>query len=162
MSSRKNSSIRPMLAHEADLPPLPIPTIQSTAEKYLESARPHLTPSEFRTTQIAVNDFLSSPLVKQLQTRLEDRAVKERNAGRNNWLSQWWNEVAYMGYRDPVVVFVSYFYVHVAGKEGTGRTQRAAELVKSMLLFRQLVESQQLEPEKVRGTPLAMGSYKWL
>ena len=162
MPSRKKSSVSPMLAHEADLPALPIPTISSTAEKYLESTRPHLTPAEFRTTQLAVNDFLSSSLVKRLQTRLEERAMKEQNEGRNNWLSEWWNDVAYMAYRDPVVVFVSYFYVHMAGNEGIGRSQRAAELVKSMLLFRQLVESEQLEPEKVKGTPLAMSSYRWL
>lgn len=163
MSSRNQStSVGPMLAQEAELPGLPIPTIESTAEKYLESTRPHLTPSEFRTTQLAVNDFLSSSLVKRLQTRLEERAVKEKNEGRNNWLSEWWNDVAYMAYRDPVVVWVSYFYVHLAGKEGITRNQRAAELVKSLLLFRQLVESQKLEPEKIRDTPLAMGSYKWL
>jgi carnitine O-acetyltransferase len=93
---------------------------------------------------------------------LEERAVKEKNEGRNNWLSEWWNDAAYMAYRDPVVVFVSYFYVHVAAKEGTGRTRRAAELVKSMLLFRKLVESQNLEPDKIKATPIAMGSYKWL
>ncbi|KIM28465.1 hypothetical protein M408DRAFT_23835 [Serendipita vermifera MAFF 305830] len=164
MPARKqsSSSVGPMLAQEADLPGLPIPTIESTANKYLESTRPHLTPSEFRTTQLAVNDFLSSPLVKRLQTRLEERAVKEKAEGRNNWLSAWWNDAAYMGYRDSVVVWVSYFYVHLAGKEGITRTQRTAELVKTLLLFRQLVESQKLEPEKVRDTPLAMSSYKWL
>ncbi|KAG8817334.1 Carnitine O-acetyltransferase mitochondrial, partial [Serendipita sp. 399] len=151
-----------MLAHEDSLPALPIPTIQSTAEKYLESARPHLTHSEFRTTQLAVNEFVSSPLVKRLQTRLEERAASEKSKGRNNWLIEWWNDVAYMAYRDPVIVYVSYFYVHLAGDQGKGRDLRAAELLKGMLLFRELVESQKLEPEKVRDYPLAMNSYKWL
>ena len=157
-----SSSVRPMLAHESELPGLPIADITSTAEKYLETTKPHLTPSEFRTTQLAVNDFISSPLVKRLQSRLEERAIQEKKEGRNNWLSTWWNDVAYMGYRDPVVVFVSYFYVHVKAAEGKGRDERAAELVKSLLLFRQLVESQKLEPEKIKGSPLAMSSYKWL
>jgi carnitine O-acetyltransferase len=160
--SSNASAVGPMLAQEANLPGLPVPTISSTAEKYLESARPHLTPSEFRTTQLAVNDFIASPLVKRLQTRLEERAVSEREQGRNNWLSEWWNDVAYMAYRDPVVVFVSYFYVHLAGEAGKGRSARAAELLKALLIFRQLVESQKLEPEKVKDTPLAMSSYKWL
>ncbi|CCA74336.1 probable carnitine O-acetyltransferase, mitochondrial precursor [Serendipita indica DSM 11827] len=151
-----------MLAHEAELPGLPVPSIQSTAEKYLETTRPHLTPSEFRTTQLAVNDFISSPLVRRLQTRLEERAASEKSAGRNNWLSEWWNDVAYMAYRDPVVVFVSYFYVHMAGQSGKGRDARAAELLKGLLMFRQLVESQKLEPEKVKDYYLAMSSYKWL
>ncbi|KAG9051964.1 Carnitine O-acetyltransferase mitochondrial [Serendipita sp. 407] len=156
------STVGPMLAHEDSLPGLPIPTIQSTAEKYLETTRPHLTPSEFRTTQLAVNEFISSPLVRRLQTRLEERAVSEKSQGKNNWLIEWWNDIAYMSYRDPVVVFVSYFYVHLAGEQGKGRDLRAAELLKGLLLFRDLVESQKLEPEKIKDYPLAMNSYKWL
>jgi carnitine O-acetyltransferase len=151
-----------MLAHESELPGLPIPDITSTAEKYLETTKPHLTPSEFRTTQLVVNDFISSPLVKRLQSRLEERAIQEKKEGRNNWLSTWWNEAAYMGYRDTVVVFVSPFYVHVKATEGKGRDETAAGLVKSLLLFRQLVESQKLEPDKIKGSPLTMSSYKWL
>ncbi|CAG7852254.1 Carnitine O-acetyltransferase, mitochondrial Short=Carnitine acetylase; Flags: Precursor [Serendipita indica DSM 11827] len=162
MSRKQSGSVGTMLAHEAELPGLPVPSIQSTAEKYLETTRPHLTPSEFRTTQLAVNDFISSPLVRRLQTRLEERAASEKSAGRNNWLSEWWNDVAYMAYRDPVVVFVSYFYVHMAGQSGKGRDARAAELLKGLLMFRQLVESQKLEPEKVKDYYLAMSSYKWL
>jgi carnitine O-acetyltransferase len=164
--ARKQSTVtnsKPMLAQEANLPGLPIPTISSTANKYLESVKPHLTPSEFRTTSLAVEDFLSSPTVRRLQERLEARAKSEAAQGRNSWLSEWWNDVAYMGYRDPVVVFVSYFYVHVAStQQGIGRSRRAAELLKALLVFRQLVESERLEPDKAKDTPLAMSSYKWL
>ncbi|KXN85033.1 Carnitine O-acetyltransferase, mitochondrial [Leucoagaricus sp. SymC.cos] len=40
--------------------------------------------------------------------------------------------------------------------------KRVASLVKALLPFRELVESGQLEPEKVKGVPLCMASYKWL
>ena len=171
-----------MLRFEASLPRLPIPTLSSTAAKYLESVKPHLTHAEFTKTESAVQTFLNSEQSKILQDRLQVRAA---DPSVRNWLSDWWNDVAYMGYRDPVVVFVSYFYVHLDDKRKPSQAQRAAALLKSMLPFRGLVETRevrvcvlvvvnsreliyplvhsgQLEPEKVRGAPLSMDSYKWL
>lgn len=169
-----------MLRFEKSLPKLPVPTLESTASKYLESVKPHLTPAEFATTQTVVKEFLSSPIGKTLQERLLARAAEP---GRQSWISEWWNDAAYMGYRDPVVVFVSYFFLHLDDKKKPGQAQRAASLLKALLPFRALVEryvrnnskiqsieqlnvfshySKRLEPEKVRGMPLAMDSFQWL
>lgn len=110
-----------------------------------------------------------------MQKRLQERAERVGD----NWLSEWWNDAAYMGYRDPVVVFVSYFFLHVEDRTRTSGPSRAAALVKAMLPFRHMVEryvafwpliiygltrsrSGSLEPEKIRDAPLCMESYKWL
>lgn len=66
-----------------------------------------------------------------------------------------------MGYRDPVVVFVSYFFVHADDPVRTNPTERAAAIIKATLAFRAMVESQTLEPERGK-TPLCMASYKWM
>ena len=126
-----------MLRFEKSLPKLPVPTLESTASKYLESVKPHLTPAEFATTQTVVKDFLGSPIGKTLQERLLARAAEP---GRQSWISEWWNDAAYMGYRDPVVVFVSYFFLHLDDKKKPGQAQRAASLLKALLPFRALVE----------------------
>ena len=169
-------SAGPMLRYQASLPRLPVPTLSSTAAKYLETVRPHVTDDAFKRTQAALSDFIASPLSAELQKRIEARAA---DPDVKSWLSEWWNEAAYMGYRDPVVVFVSYFYVHVDDRLRRTPAKRASALLKSMLTFRQMTEryvfilspslcilspslSQQLEPEKVRGAPLCMDSYKWL
>jgi len=55
-------------------------------------------------------------------------------------LADWWNDAAYMGYRDPVVVYVSYFYVHVQDQRRRTAPKRAASLIKAMLPFREMVE----------------------
>ncbi|TEB30576.1 acyltransferase ChoActase/COT/CPT [Coprinellus micaceus] len=152
----------PMLRYQASLPNLPIPPLESTCSKYLESVRPLLTPSEFANTKTAVEEFVASPHAAELQKLLQQRAAEP---GRDSWLSEWWNDVAYMGYRDPVVVFVSYYFVHVddaVKSRGRDQAKRAASLIKAMLPFRDLTESGRLEPEKVRGNPLCMASYKWL
>lgn len=126
-----------MLRFEASLPKLPVPTLQSTAAKYLETVQPHLTPAEFSATQSAVQNFLNSDVVKALQERLLARATEP---GRSSWLSEWWNDAAYMGYRDPVVVFVSYFFLHLDDKKKPGQAKKAASLLKALLPFRALVE----------------------
>src|ERR1700761_7849093 len=125
-----SQAVGPMLASQNSVPPLPIPTLESTAHKYLETVRPHLTSTQYQSTQSAVADFLKSDHVKTLQKRLQQRA-SEPGINSKNWLIQWWNEAAYMGYRDPVVVYVSYFYLHVqtlgeAWKEGDSSSRKAA------------------------------------
>lgn len=128
----------PMLRYQASLPCLPVPPLSSTLAKYLETIRPHLTPAEYARSESTVRKFGASPEAAELQRRLEARAAER---GTVNWLADWWNEVAYMAYRDPVVVNVSYFYVHVADPAVRDAPRRAATLVKAMLPFRTLVET---------------------
>ncbi|KAI6041368.1 acyltransferase ChoActase/COT/CPT [Pisolithus marmoratus] len=148
-----------MLRFQASLPHLPVPPLSSTVTKYLETVKPHLTEAEYTVTQTKANAFLDSPQAAELQARLEERAA---DPSMTNWLADWWNDLAYMGYRDPVVVYVSYFYVHVDDRKIHDPAKRAASLIKAMLPFRHLVESKELEPDRVKGTPLCMDSYKWL
>ncbi|KAH9042175.1 acyltransferase ChoActase/COT/CPT [Lactarius pseudohatsudake] len=156
---RADPKQNPMLRYQASLPHLPVPPLSSTLAKYLETIRPHLTSAEYARSEAAVREFGASPRAAELQRRLEARAVEPGTA---NWIADWWNDAAYMAYRDPVVVFVSYFFVHMADPAIQDAPKRAATLIKAMLPFRTLVESAQLEPEKVRGAPLCMDSYKWL
>lgn len=137
-SYAEDLSAGPMLRYEAALPRLPVPPLTSTCSKYLDSVRPHLTDAEFLKTQAAVKSFLDSPLAHDLQQRLEARAADPEI---KNWLADWWNDVAYMAYRDPVVVFVSYYYVHLDDRRIREPAKRAASLVKAMLAFREMVES---------------------
>jgi carnitine O-acetyltransferase len=93
----------PMLRYEASLPRLPVPALESTCAKYLETVRPHVDDAQFAASARAVEQFLASPLAAELQRRLKERADHPET---KSWLADWWNDVAYMGYRDPVVVYV--------------------------------------------------------
>lgn len=131
-------SVGPMLRFERSLPRLPVPTLSSTTAKYLESVQPHLTKDEYARTEKLVLEFAASPLAKELQSRLAQRAADPNTV---SWLIDWWNDAAYMGYRDPVVVYVSYFFIHVDGPAGITPAARAASLLRAMLFFRELVET---------------------
>ena len=136
-----------MLRYQASLPHLPVPSLASTLTKYLDTIRPHLTPAEYARSQLTVHAFGASAQAQELQRRLEARAGGTPRTGtvegtaNANWLADWWNEIAYVACREPVVVNVSYFYVHVADEAIQDAPRRAATLLKAMLSFRILVES---------------------
>lgn len=147
---------KPLYAAEQSLPHLPVPPLTSTFHKYLETLEPILTKEELAHSRSLVARFLDSDQSNTLQARLEARASEKES-----WLSEWWNEAAYMGYRDRIVPNVNYFYVHSPGiAKGQSQTRRAAELVRAVREFRDLVVTERLEPEKVKGKPLASSSYR--
>ena len=124
-----------LYASQSTLPHLPVPTLSSTFSKYIETLRPLLTPEQLDRSTGLVRDFLSSEQAQTLQSRLEHRA-KEKDS----WLSEWWNETAYMGYRGRILPNVSYFYIHKKGLgKGKGQVERAAELVRGVVEFKKLV-----------------------
>lgn len=84
-----------------NLPHLPVPKLQQTLDKYLKTVQPHLTPTEFERTKSVVQDFQNG-IGNRLQQLLINKAQKTEN-----WLADWWLNIAYLEYRDPVVVYSS-------------------------------------------------------
>ena len=153
--SNSNSSPKPLYASQHLLPHLPVPSLSSTFNKYLETLQPHLDQAGLSRNTSHVKEFLQSPLSSTLQARLEARASE-----RESWLSEWWNEAAYMSYRDSIVPNVNYFYLHRQGlAKGASQTRRAAELVRGARIFRDLVTTEKLEPESIKSKPLDASAY---
>ncbi|CAJ0634490.1 14502_t:CDS:10 [Entrophospora sp. SA101] len=155
-----DNSVGPMLRYEKSLPRLPVPKLSDTLDKYLKSVRPLVNDEEFAKTQAAIEEFkkpggIGEELQKRLLTKANDPNVI-------NWLEDWWNEIAYFGYRDPVVVYVSYFFSYKDDKLRKNPATRASWIAKSALEFKRLVVTQQLEPDYAKTTPLSMDSFKWM
>lgn len=157
---REDSSKGPMLRFEDSLPRLPVPTLEETSKRYLKSVHPMLNPSEYANTKKAVEDFvrpggIGQELQKRLQARQEDPKHK-------NWIYEWWNDTAYLHYRDPVVPYVSYFYSHRDDRRRRDPAKRSAAITSAVLEFRKQVDGGTLEPEYMRRLPLSMESYQWM
>ncbi|KAH5578351.1 hypothetical protein HBI24_163690 [Parastagonospora nodorum] len=149
-----------MLRFEDSLPRLPVPTLEETAKRYLKSVHPLLSQSEYDATTKAVNEFVApggpgEKLQKRLVERRERPEVK-------NWIYDWWNEAAYMAYRDPVVPYVSYFYSHRDDKKRRNPAKRAAAISTAVLEFKKMVDNGSLEPEYMKKLPMAMSSYEFM
>lgn len=162
-SSSTAASSKPLYSAQASLPQLPVPPLEQTLSKYLRSTAPLQTSAESTAvTEAAVQAALNgkdAALMKTLQERLQKRATAE---GRESWLSEWWLSAAYMTYRDPVVPFSSYFYLHKADPKVKSGVTRAAHLLKAMMAFRELVVSEKLTPEPTKDGYLCMAPYKWM
>lgn len=142
------------------LPRLPVPTLEETAKRYLKSLHPILSASEYSNSKAAVEDFIKpggvgSKLQEKLVAKREDPATK-------NWIYEWWNDGAYLSYRDPVVPYVSYFYSHRDDRTRRDPAKRAAAITSAILEFKKLVDSGSLEPEYMKKLPICMDSYKWM
>lgn len=157
---KEDSTKGPMLRFEDSLPKLPVPTLEETAARYLKSVHPLLSSSELETTKKAVDTFVKpGGIGSKLQERLVARRGKE---GVKNWLYEWWNDAAYLTYRDPVVPYVSYFYSHRDDRRRRNPSKRAAALSTAVLEFKSQVDQGTLEPEYMKKLPISMESYQWM
>ncbi|KJK83397.1 Carnitine O-acetyltransferase [Metarhizium anisopliae BRIP 53293] len=149
-----------MLRFQDSLPRLPVPTLEETAKRYLKSLHPLLSATEYSNSKAAVKDFIKpggigNKLQEKLIAKREDPATK-------NWIYEWWNDAAYLAYRDPVVPYVSYFYSHRDDRMRRDPAKRAAAITSAVLEFKKLVDNGSLEPEYMKKLPICMDSYKWM
>ncbi|PKY01690.1 acyltransferase ChoActase/COT/CPT [Aspergillus campestris IBT 28561] len=149
-----------MLRFEQSLPKLPVPDLQETAHRYLKSVHAVVSEAEYQRTKEAVEAFVRPGGQGQtLQERLQARAADPKIG---NWLTEWWNQAAYLGYRDPVIPYVSYFYSYRDDRARRNPAQRAAAVTTAALEFKSQVDNGSLEPEYMRGKPIAMSSYEYM
>jgi Choline/Carnitine o-acyltransferase. len=64
--------------HDDSLPSLPVPSLQHTLERYLDSVKPFVTEEEFAQTKKIVSEF-EQGIGKTLHEKLLRRAKRERN-----------------------------------------------------------------------------------
>lgn len=149
-----------MLRYEDSLPRLPVPSLEETSKRYLKSVHPLLSQAEFENTKMAVEAFVKPGAVGHtLQERLVSRANDPKV---KNWLTEWWNNAAYLGYRDPIIPYVSYFYSHRDDRKRRDPAKRAAAITFASLEFKKQVDDGSLEPEYMKKLPMAMSSYHWM
>lgn len=90
----------PTFAAQATLPKLPVPELSDTIAKLKESLRPIAWSGEEYAEAVKKIDEFASTLGPELQKRL----VKRREET-DHWFEEWWDELAYMAYRDSVSSF---------------------------------------------------------
>ncbi|GAM40303.1 carnitine acetyl-CoA transferase [Talaromyces pinophilus] len=156
---KEDLSKGPMLRFEESLPKLPVPSLEETAAKYLKSVQPLLTSSELASTTKAVQDFIRPDGVGH---KLQEKLIARRNDPKiRNWLYDWWNDAAYLAFRDSVI-YSSYFYSHRDDRKRRIPSKRAAAISTAVLEFKKQVDQGTLEPEYAKTQPMAMDSYQWM
>jgi carnitine O-acetyltransferase len=128
----------PLYNQQAALPKLPVPTLEETLLKYLKSVKPLVSTEQYNQTVKMVEEFKRpGGQGEALQSRLLQRASELKQG----WFIDWWNDWAYFGYRAPLPVNVSYFFVFRDDPKRMNQAARAASLITGALDYRKkLVE----------------------
>ena len=89
----------PTFAAQSSLPILPVPELGDTLAKLKETLRPIAwDDAEYDAVVRKVDEF-GATAGPELQRRLVARAQEKEH-----WLEEWWDDLAYMGYRDSVSI----------------------------------------------------------
>ena len=163
----------PTFAAQARLPKLPVPELEQSLRKLKDSLKPIAHHAEEYDAAVAkVDDF-----ARGLGPKLQERLVKRRDET-DHWLEEWWDNDAYLAYRDSVVVNVSYFckyclaaslWVLTTVLDGfedqpshlpQTPASRAANLIRGAMLFRKKFKLGQVPPEGPKNDPFCMDTWR--
>ncbi|TRM69826.1 acyltransferase ChoActase/COT/CPT [Schizophyllum amplum] len=149
----------PAFASQKGLPRLPVPPLAQTLDRLKESLRPIACTSDEYDAVTSKIDSFAAQQGPDLQKRLEQHA-----ASRDHWLEEWWDDGAYLSYRDSVVINVSYYYGFTKHPSHLKQTPaaRAAALARGAMLFRQQWKLGQLEPDRAKDTAFCMDTFRWM
>uniref|UniRef100_A0A1B0CHY9 Putative carnitine o-acyltransferase crot n=1 Tax=Lutzomyia longipalpis TaxID=7200 RepID=A0A1B0CHY9_LUTLO len=155
---RNSSSQGKALENPQNLPSLPVPTLKETLLKFLTTAQPHLNEEEFRRTRSLVDKFIQPGSDGETLQKL----LEARGKLKSNWLAEWWLKTAYLGYRDPVVVWSSPGIVFPERKFTSQRDRLAfaAKVITASLKFKEEIDNNRIPTEKFGKNELDMQQYR--
>ncbi|OQS01750.1 choline/Carnitine O-acyltransferase [Achlya hypogyna] len=146
-------------ANQEDLPSLPVPDLEQTARKYLDSVAPFVTPEELRHTTELMNEFVGpNGQAHELHKMLLERAATERN-----WLADWWEYAGYTSYRAPTAIdinMISGFGSFAELDQPVPQNRRAAEIIRYTAEYHELLLRELVPPETMGRRPMCMNMFK--
>ncbi|XP_060144411.1 palmitoyl thioesterase CPT1C isoform X3 [Globicephala melas] len=151
------SGRHPMLfSYQRSLPRQPVPSVQDTVRKYLESVRPVLSDEDFDWTAALAREFL------RLQASLLQWYLQLKSWWASNYVSDWWEEFVYLRSRNSLMVNSNYYMMDFLYVTPTPvQAARAGNAVHALLLYRHRLNRQEILPTLLMGMrPLCSAQYE--
>ncbi|XP_026893936.2 carnitine O-palmitoyltransferase 1, brain isoform isoform X2 [Acinonyx jubatus] len=151
------SGRNPMLfSYQRSLPRQPVPSVQDTVRKYLESVRPILSDEDFDLTSALAQEFL------RLQASLLQWYLRLKSWWASNYVSDWWEEFVYLRSRHSLMVNSNYYMMDFLYVTPTPvQAARAGNAVHALLLYRHRLNRQEILPTLLMGMrPLCSAQYE--
>ncbi|KAJ3408372.1 hypothetical protein HDV05_005040, partial [Chytridiales sp. JEL 0842] len=155
------------------LPRLPLPTLQSTASKYLEHLRPVLKEQDLQKAESDLGEFLKEN--GGLGWALQEGLEKAEETAEKLWMTSNYYADGLLSDRSPLVINSNWWAMFndhpnhpkdllakppPQGVLTTFQVQRAAGLICNLLKFKALVEREKLPAEYLNASPLCMDQYR--
>lgn len=147
--------------YQDSLPKIPIPELNETCDKFIEWVQPLLNEKEFANTKKIVEKFKAKGADGE---KLQNELIKwSERKNLLNWTAPFWEDI-YLKARTPLVKNGNVFYLIKNRLKTLGLPQAniAASLVISVLKFKSLIDSEELEVDLQNGQPICMEQYKRL
>ncbi|WP_280505225.1 choline/carnitine O-acyltransferase [Nocardia farcinica] len=149
-------------AAEDELPRVPLPTLEASAERFLEWCSPLLTADELAATETAVRELLDGP-GPVLHAAL---AEYDATPGVGSWLDQFWPS-RYLGRRDRIALNANFFFLFrddttLAASTPPDQISRAAALTLAAVDYKLALDREEIPPATQRGKRLSMWQNKYL
>uniref|UniRef100_A0A8C8J2W2 Carnitine O-palmitoyltransferase 1, muscle isoform n=1 Tax=Oncorhynchus tshawytscha TaxID=74940 RepID=A0A8C8J2W2_ONCTS len=149
------SGRRPLLySFQTSLPRLPVPSVDDTITRYLESVRPLLDDEQYNQMEVVANDF------KKDQAPKLQKYLILKSWWATNYVSDWWEEYIYLRGRSPIMVNSNFYSMDLLYVTPTHRqAARAGNVVHAMLQYRRKLERREHAPLRALGV-VPMCSYQ--
>lgn len=139
------------------LPRLPVPSIEQTCHKYLQSVKPLLTDVEYANTKQVVERF------KHNEAPVLHNYLKKRSLEKTNWLADWWFDLAYLTQRTPIAINSNYYCLCSEYLPTNNPVARAANIVYYGVQFHDLIQSNKLPVYLANDlVPVCMDGYRYM
>uniref|UniRef100_A0A8D8YHI3 Choline O-acetyltransferase n=1 Tax=Cacopsylla melanoneura TaxID=428564 RepID=A0A8D8YHI3_9HEMI len=142
------------------VPKLPVPSLEHTMTRYLDTLQPILDSNSFDHTRQLISSFMApSGVGQQLQNILIQRSMEY-----DNWAYNWWLDDMYLNCKLPLPININPGMVFPPKPfiELSSIAQHAARLTLLMLEQKDILRNNQLPVEKTGGKdpqPMCMAQY---
>lgn len=153
----KFSSSPRLYSYQSSLPRLPLPALNDTIRRYLLSIKPLCKDdTHYRDIERKAIEFQNG-IGRKLQIYLRLKYLMS-----TNYVSDWWEEYVYLRSRQSLMVNSNYYGIDALLVCPTNKqTSRAANLVYASMMFRRLIDRQELKPLMLRDMiPLCSWQYE--
>ncbi|NXX74956.1 CPT1B palmitoyltransferase, partial [Urocolius indicus] len=133
---------KPLLySFQTSLPKLPVPPVEATISRYLESVRPLLDDEKYSKMEALAKEFK-----EKMAPRLQKYLIL-KSWWTTNYVSDWWEEYIYLRGRGPLMVNSNYYAMDFLYVTPTHiQAARAGNAIHSMLLYRRKLDRGEIPP----------------
>ncbi|KNC52757.1 carnitine O-acyltransferase [Thecamonas trahens ATCC 50062] len=137
---------------QGSLPRLPVPSLEATTRKYLESIEPLRDEGEMAEERERVEAFLAN------EGPTLQRYLWLKSLWAPNYVTDWWEKYVYLRGRSPLMINSNYYINDSSMYRPTSSpAARAGDIIEGMLEYMRMIDHETLEIQMVNNTiPLCM------
>ncbi|XP_075561613.1 LOW QUALITY PROTEIN: carnitine O-palmitoyltransferase 1, muscle isoform [Pelecanus crispus] len=138
---------KPLLySFQTSLPKLPVPSVEATVTRYLESVHPLMDDEKYGKMEALAKEFK-----EKTAPRLQKYLIL-KSWWTTNYVSDWWEQYVYLSSRSPLMVNSNYYamdFLYVTPSRV--QAARAGNVVHAMLLYRRKLDRGEIPPMMALG-----------